>query len=253
MIEITSKNNETIKNLIKLKQKKYRDSTNSFLLEGYKVILEALNSGYKVLDVLLTDKALEKYSHKLNKYSVNLIKISASVVNALKSSVTSQEIFAVVENKTVSNLSNGSFVILDGLQDPNNLGAIFRVCASTNFKNVLMLNCVDYLNDKVIRASMGNLFKLNLLNVNYNYLLNYCKDKVVFCADMSGENLFKTEKPISSFGVIFGNEGNGVSENVKNIATKTVSIPMYNGVESLNVSVSAGIILYQLGVNTSQR
>lgn len=244
MKEITSSKNETIKNLVKLKQKKFRKSTNTFLIEGYKVIIEALNNNYKVLDVFLTDKAREKYEHKLNKYNVNLITISQKVVNSLKSSITSQEIFAVVENKKLNSLTNGNFVILDSLQDPNNLGAIFRVCAATNFKNVLMLNCVDYLNDKVIRSSMGNLFKLNLVEVSYNYLLNFCKDKVIYCADMNGENLFKISKPTNNFGVIFGNEGNGVSEKVKSFATKTLSIPMHNNVESLNVSVSAGIILY---------
>ena len=245
MIEINSRNNEKIKNIIKLKQKKYRDASGFFLVEGIKVLKEAIKSDYMVENIIVTKNAFDKYKEFLQEFNNKIIKISSNIVNDLKASVTSPEIFAVVK-KVEKKLDNSNFIILDNIQDPQNLGAIFRICAATGFKNVLLLNCVDSFSEKTIRASMGNIFKLNLKNCTLDELKMYCKNKEVYSADLNGENIFKIQKPSFQFGVIFGNEGNGVSDEVNKLATKFITIPMKNGVESLNVSVSAGIILFNL-------
>lgn len=239
-MEITSVNNEKIKNLIKLKQKKFRDEKNEILIEGYKIYLEALKEQIKVKEIFLT-KTLQ---NKLN-LNGNYIIISDEVSKKLTYNVTSQDFFAVIE-KPISKNVDGNFIILDNIQDPQNLGAIIRTCVATNIKKIYALGGVDIFNEKVIRASMGNVFKIDYQSIKEEDLNNICKDNIIYVADMNGENLYEIEKPNKKFGIILGNEGNGVSDVVKNYATKIISIPMQNNVESLNVAVSMGIISYYL-------
>ena len=126
------------------------------------------------------------------------------------------------------------------------MGAIIRTAVSTNIKNLYLINGVDEFNEKVIRASMGNVFKVCVKHINIEDLKNICKNFPIYSANMNGENLFTLEKPKTKFGLILGNEGQGVSSDVENFATKIISIPMQNNVESLNVAVSSGIICYYL-------
>lgn len=241
MNNITSTKNEKIKEILKLKQKKYRDETNLVLIEGYKIYLEALKVNCNIKEIFLTSFMQEKLNIKGN----NVIIISEEVSSKLTYNITSQDFFAVIE-KPVQKIDSGSFLILDNIQDPQNLGAIIRTSVATNVKNLYLINCVDIFNDKVVRASMGNVFKINYQNIEVKDLEKICKNCVIYCADMDGENIFNMKKSNLKFGLVLGNEGNGVSEMVKNFATKTLSIPMQNNVESLNVAVSSGIILYFL-------
>lgn len=243
MQEITSKNNELIKNISKLKEKKFRDSENKILIEGYKVFLEAEKCGL-VADKILTTKEF-LLSKKLDKYKDKLIIVNDDVCKKLSFSVTSQNFFAVIEKPRVET-KNTNFLILDNIQDPQNLGAIIRTSVATNILDIYCLNCVDEFNDKVIRASMGNVFKVNIKHIKLEDLNQICKNAIMYSANMNGENLFKVQKPKCKFGLILGNEGNGVSREVEKIANKIISIPMQNNVESLNVAVSMSIIAYYL-------
>lgn len=238
---ITSTKNEKIKEVLKLKQKKYREETNLILLEGYKIFEEAKKVNANIKEIFLT----KKLQDKLNLSYKNITIISDEVSNKLTFNQTSQDFFAVIE-KPVQKIDGGSFLILDNIQDPQNLGAIIRTSVATNVKNLYLINCVDIFNDKVIRASMGNIFKINYKIIEVQDLEEISKNNEIYCADMYGENLFKTKQSNKTFGLILGNEGNGVSKEVKKFATKTLSIPMQNDVESLNVAVSASVILYFL-------
>ena len=243
MQEITSKNNELIKNISKLKEKKYRDIENKIILEGYKVFLEAEKCNLKIDKILTTTKILK--SLNLRKYSDKLILISEEVCKKLSSSVTSQNFFAVIE-KPKNKVTNSNFLILDNIQDPQNLGAIIRTSVATNILDIYCINCVDEYNEKVIRASMGNVFKVNINHIAVEDLERICENATIYSANMNGENLFKTEKPKTKFGLILGNEGNGVSKDVEKFASNIISIPMQNEVESLNVAVSMSKIAYYL-------
>jgi len=207
MQEITSKNNELIKNIAKLKEKKYRDLENKILLEGYKIFLEAEKCGLKIYKILLTKKMFETLN--LKKYLDKLIIISDDVSQKLSFNVTTQNFFAVVE-KSKNKITNSNFLILDNIQDPQNLGAIIRTSVATNILDIYCLNCVDEFNDKVIRASMGNVFKVNVKHINVENLNEVCKNATIYSANMNGKNLFTIEKPKNKFGLILGNEGNGV-------------------------------------------
>lgn len=243
MQEIISKNNELIKNVCKLKEKKYRDLENKILLEGYKVFLEAEKCGLKVERIITTKKNLEILNFK--KYNNKLIITNDEICKKLSNNVTSQNFFAVVE-KPKNNGSGSNFLILDNIQDPQNLGAIIRSSVATNILDIYCINCVDEYNDKVIRASMGNIFKVNINHISIEDLDKVCENSIVYSANMNGKNLFKLEKPKNKFGLILGNEGNGVSSEVEKFANKIISIPMQNNVESLNVAVSMSIIAYYL-------
>ena len=240
-MEIISSKNDKIKNLIKLKQKKYRDETNLVLIEGYKIFEEALKANVTVKEIFLTESFLQKKNINFQNQTL----ISNEVSNKLTYNITSQNFFAVLE-KPKKEISTGNFLILDQIQDPQNLGAIIRTAVACDIKNLYLLNTVDIFNDKVIRASMGNVFKVSYMNVTIKDLEEICKDKTIYCADMGGENIFEHKEKCDNFGLILGNEGNGVSEDVKKLSSKIISIPMKNNVESLNVAVSMAIISYQL-------
>lgn len=244
MLEITSKSNELIKSINKLKEKKYRDTENKVLLESYKVFLEAEKCNCFVDKVLITKKFLQNKEF-VKKYSDKIIVISEDIAKKLSTSVTSQNFFAVLQKPKNKNFG-GNFLILDNIQDPQNLGAIIRTSVATNILDIYCLNCVDEYNDKVIRASMGNVFKVNIKHIDVNELKNICKETLIYSANMGGKNLFDMKKLDRKFGLILGNEGNGVSPEVQKFANKIISIPMQNDVESLNVAVSMSIIAYYL-------
>ena len=148
---------------------------------------------------------------------------------------------------TLNNYLTDKVLILDNIQDPGNMGTLLRTSAATNFKSVLLINCVDIYNDKVLRSTMGGIFRVNCIQIKAEELQqlkenNYC----IFKADMKGENIFNYSKPVKPFALVIGNEANGVSQQVSNFCTHTLSIPMQNGVESLNAGVSGSILMYEL-------
>ena len=137
-------------------------------------------------------------------------------------------------------------MILDNIQNPDNFGAIMRTALATNFKQIFVINSVDEYNSKVLRASMGNQFKLNIVHINYEDVKNLFLSADLFVMSMEGENLFKIKYISKNTGFVIGNEGNGVSLQMRKKIKNTLSIPMENGIESLNASVSASIVMYHI-------
>lgn len=242
MQEISSVSNEKVKDLIKLSDKKYRDNSGLVLIEGYKIFLEAIKAKAEIVEIFVTKNELEKVDLKSFK---NITLISDKVSEKLSFNKTSQNFFVVIK-KLKKNFDDKRFLILDNIQDPQNLGAIIRTSVACDVKKLYLLNCVDVYNDKVIRASMGNIFKVCCEKIDLKNLKEKVKNRVIYCADMDGENVFSLTSKPDNFGLILGNEGQGVSDEVKVLSNKTISIPMENDVESLNVAVSCGVILYNL-------
>ena len=139
--------------------------------------------------------------------------------------------------------------MLDNIQNPDNMGAIIRTAVATNFNKIYLINCVDIYNEKVIRASMGTLFKVEFIDTNYQQIANLAKSNKIYYADMGGESVFNIKQFEKNLGLVIGNEGNGISKEIKDITNNKLSIPMSNGVESLNASVSAGILMYHISNN----
>lgn len=239
---ITSRNNEIIKNIVKLQDKKYRVLNQKFIVEGVKIIKEVYLAGYEIESIF----QLPSSNFKLENTSIKSYEINEFVLNAITTTKSPQDCVAVVKMKTENfNLQvKGKTIVLDNVQDPNNVGAIIRSALGANFDNVILLNCADIYDTKTIRASMGSVFHMNILNLSQDEFIRMITEDVdVLCCSMEGENLFKTNIKDNCF-VVIGNEGKGVSMPIRKICNKTVSIPMNSKLESLNAGVSAALVMY---------
>lgn len=238
---ITSKNNAIIQLAYKLKDKKFRIEQNKVLLEGKKVIQEAVNCGFDI-DYVLSLNESDK-----NLFNSKFILIDEKLCKYLSFTVTSQNLFAIVNLKQQNkNTISNKVLVLDKLQNPDNLGAIIRTAVATGFTDILSIESVDCFNDKCIRASMGNVFKVNIQNITYDDIISLKQTHLLVIADMHGDNIFNAKLNVKNIALVVGNEGNGISDKIRTLADEVVSIPMQNNVESLNVSVSAGILMYQI-------
>lgn len=239
---ITSKSNEKIVNAKKLFDKKHRDKTGLFLVETIKVATEAINAGLTPKTIFVTEKKSAEISKQFDEQK---IVVTEDVLKHISSVVSPDGVVAVFEKpKQEKKYVGGNFLILDCLQNPDNLGAILRTAAASDFKQIYLINCVDQFNSKTIRASMGNQFKLGIVNINYDDIKTLFLNAKIYTMDMNGTNIFDIQKFDKNVGFVIGNEGNGISDQMKKIVTNTLKIPMENNVESLNASISASIAMY---------
>ncbi len=232
---ITSRNNPLIASLNKLKQKKYREETGLVLIEGERFVREMAIRGADFRYVLYStppEFSLPKCEH---------IEATPEVLETLSSTVSPSNIIGVVSFKRREFAEpKTNFLILDHIQDPGNLGTIIRTALAFDFRYIYLYNCVDYLNDKVLRSTMGTIADVVLINAGLEEL-NRLKSHEILLADVAGEGEVKTSRGV--VGLILGNEANGVSAEIRVLASTTVSIPMRNSVESLNVAVAGGILM----------
>ena len=238
---ITSINNQTIKELDKLKQKKHRDLEQKFLIEGEHLVEEAEKSGVLEKIILLENS---EYPSKLEK-----IYVSKSVMKKLSSLDTPPNIIGVCKMLSKKKLGK-KVLLLDDIQDPGNLGTIIRSSVAFNVDSIVMsLNTVDLYNPKVIRSTQGMIFKINLIKDDLGQVIEKLKSKniPIYTTNVNGGENIKNINTTDSYGLIMGNEGNGVKDEISALADRKIYIPMNSKVESLNVSVAASILLYELG------
>lgn len=239
---ITSKQNSFIKSVRALSDKKERDQKGLYLAEGIKTVKEAITSEHEVMRLLLTEKASREFLSCTEKIDL----VSEDVFRSISNEVTPQGALAVIKKPEIFlGAPTGKCLFLDGLQDPSNVGAIIRTAAAAGFAEIYAADCADPYGAKAVRASMSGLYKVKVFCGKRTELLKFI-DCPIIVADMDGEDVIKTPKIVGRFCLALGSEGNGVSDEVKKRANKTISIPMQNGMESLNVAVSAGILMYNL-------
>ena len=233
---ITSKNNPLIKDIAKLKLKKNRQDT--FLIEGERFVFEALKRNITIKYLLYVEPPIF-----LKDFKGELIKISMEIAVHLSDTVNTSGVFAVVEYKEKQfTKPQGNFLILDKIADPGNLGTIIRTALAFNYKDIYLIDCVDWRNDKVLRSTMGTIFDVNLFNCNINDIMPLKQYKILK-AEMNGTNFNKITYNKEQLGLLLGNEANGISQEISKISNESVSIPMQNSVESLNVSVAGAILM----------
>ncbi|MCX8009525.1 MAG: RNA methyltransferase [Ignavibacteria bacterium] len=243
-----------------LRQKKFRNQYNLFLIEGEKIVSECLNSDWVIQEIFLT----EDYSNK-NQKLVNLTKsklidisfISSKDLERISSDVSPQGILALVENREFDiaytlNNPNKRFVLLDGISDPGNLGTIIRSADWFGMNGIFLSDkSVEAFNPKVIKASMGSIFHLPIFeNCNLTKLIVELKNKncKIFSADIKGESV-KSIKEKNNYALIFGNESLGLSDELKSLSDSVVTIPSKGKSESLNVAIAASIIFYEMSLH----
>lgn len=236
---IESINNETIKEIRKLKDKKYRDETGLFLVEGDHLVKEAYKKGALVKLILEDD---------IYNYDVGTLIVSNKVLKSISELNNVSVIGVCKKGSTELNLDK-NLVILDGVQDPGNLGTIIRSCLAFNIENLALSNSsVDLYNSKVLRATQGMIFNMNIVRCDVEALIKELKenDYKIYGTNVINGIDVKNVKTSNKYAIILGNEGNGISSEVSSLVDENIYIKMNEKCESLNVAVSASIILYEL-------
>ena len=236
----SSIDNNKIKDIKKLHIKKYRDKKNLFLVEGRHLVLEAYKTG------LLKELFLEE--NELLPLDVMTSYMTNNVKNYLSELDNPTNIIGVCEKKE-GIIEGKRIVYLDCIQDPGNLGTIIRSCVAFNIDTlVLSKDCVDLYNSKVIRATQGLLFHLNIVIENIeNFVPNLKQNGYkIYGTKVTHGKHFKDIEKNEKFVIIMGNEGNGIGEVASELCDEFIYIKMNEKCESLNVGVATSIILYEL-------
>lgn len=252
---ISSKENEMIKHIKKLKDKKYRDQYGEYIIEGFKMIEEAIEEKADIKSIFICDECIKteevpkQLLYEIAKYPC--YSVPEKLFKQLTQVASPQGILAIMEKKTIESqidYKQDIIIALDDIQDPGNLGTILRTLDSVGITQVLVSDkTADCFNPKVVRSTMGAVFRVNVI---------VCKDlvkvlqeakkqkfKIVITSPKAKQTIYDMEYKKKL--LVIGNEANGVSKEIEKIADEKVTIPMLGKAESLNASVATGVILYE--------
>lgn len=245
-MEITSVNNELVKETVRLQQKKYRDRENKFLLEGEKSVKEAFDAGIEIEKVFVAAEQASKYDYLKDK----LIFTTEPVLKKISTTDSAPEVVAIAEQKHYDKnilKSCKKVILLENIRDLGNLGTILRTSAAFGADAVVLYgDCADLYNPKCVRSSVGNLWKIPVVHIKeFNELGIFDGFERVATLPRAKTYLkdFKTSFPSL---VMFGSEADGLSRELIDFANREVKIEMADSVESLNLSVSCAVVLYEL-------
>ncbi len=246
-MEITSVNNEIVKNTAKLQQKKYRNSEKKFLLEGYKAIKEAFDSGIIIEKIFVNKNKIQEYNFAKN----ILIETTEPVLKKLSTTETAPESVAVGIQKIYDFdvlKKAKKVVLLEEIKDLGNLGTILRTAVAFQAEAIVLYgDSTDIYNPKCVRASVGNLWKIPIFQIKDFNLLEQIFGNFQRIATLPRSKNFLKNFDIKFPALImFGSEAAGLSDELIKFSTNSVKIEMAETVESLNLAVSVSIILYEL-------
>lgn len=252
---ITSKDNELIKHIKKLKDKKYRNENNEYIIEGIKLIQEAILENAKIKKIIICEENTKTYGiennfmYEIAKYEC--IIVPEKIFNLITQVQTPQGIMAIIEKESTEsqiNLDEDIIVALDDIQDPGNLGTILRTVDSCGLKQILVSKgTADCYNSKVIRSTMGAIFRVKIIEcedlIKTLKQIKKHKFNIIVTSLQTDKSIYdvKYNKKV----IVIGNEANGVSNEIQDMANEKVKIPMLGKTESLNASVATGIVLYE--------
>ena len=238
---ITSLNNEHIKELCKLNQKKYRDESDLFLIETKHLVLEAYREG------IVKELILEQ--DEIFPLDVPTTYVTKQILKKLANTDNPSNVMAVVEKIKEKDDIGEKILILDHIQDPGNLGTIIRSAVAFNIDTiVLSKDTVDLYNPKVVRSNQGMMFHINIISRDPIKFINDLKKKdykIIGTKVTNGKDV-KDAKIYSHFALVIGNEGQGISNDIDNLCDEYLYIKMNENCESLNAGVAASILLYEI-------
>ncbi|MFD1018979.1 TrmH family RNA methyltransferase [Thalassobacillus hwangdonensis] len=240
---ITSIQNTRVKEWNKLKKRKGRKQTGSFLVEGFHLVEEAYNGGWEVREVILRED-VEAPDWLAD---TTVTEVSNQVFSAIADTETPQGIAAVIALRQEPEIDFGRVLMVDAVQDPGNLGTLIRTADAAGYDAVILGNgTVDPYNDKVIRATQGSIFHIPILQGSLTEWTERLKaDGVqVVASALEGAQPYNSSSDPQKTALIVGNEGAGISPELLEIADERVYIPIRGKAESLNVAVAAGILMY---------
>lgn len=255
MQTITSKDNELIKHIRKLKDKKYRDESNEYVVEGVKLVEEAVKENAKIKQIIVCEDTTRTYeipTHIMLEIArYECISVSNKIFNIITQVTNPQGIMAIIEKNAQDaqiDYSQDIIVVLDDVQDPGNLGTILRTVDSIGLNQIIVSKgTADAFNSKVVRSTMGAIFRIKIIEVEN--LAQAIKEMRKHHFKLMVTSL-QTENSIYDIQfnkkiIVIGNESNGVSKGIQEMADEKAKIPMLGKTESLNASVAAGVVMYE--------
>lgn len=256
--EITSRKNKIVLQAASLcSDKKARDERNLFVLEGIKLLQEAILSKLMIKELFFTHSAFEKYRKTIEGVSCSeKYLVTDEVYDKLSGESAPQGVFACCEKPasftfTENEAADGSFVFLEDIQNPLNIGAVLRCCYSMGFEKVVFSpKCADIYSPKCARAAMGSLFKIKPFfasDMTSAVKLTVSSGKRVFCTMLCQDSKKLGQiKFVANDSFVIGNEGHGVSAELEKECTCGLYIPMNDGAESLNAATAAAIVMWEM-------
>jgi TrmH family RNA methyltransferase len=241
---ITSLDNEKVKSLVKLQKKKYRDLTNTYIVEGMHLVLEAFKAGVALELIVLEDEIIP--------LDLPYTYVSYEVLKKISTMDSPSTIMAVCKKNNNNEIIGNKVLLLDEIQNPGNLGTIIRSAVAFNIDTIILSeNTVDLYNPKVLRATQGMYCHINIISLDAINAINTMKENnyVIYGTNVEyGIDVRALkENDKKKFCLIMGNEGNGVRLNIQKMCDRNLYINMNSQVESLNVGVACSILLYELG------
>ena len=236
-MEIVSRANNLVKHIKKLADKKYRRELGQYVAEGRRWVTDAL--AYKP-EAVVTVVRRESCD-----FAPADAVLSDALFNELADTENSQGVLAVMRIPPLADLQGGPCLFLDRIRDPGNMGTILRTACAAGFREVILSDCVDVYNPKVIRSCMTGILDLRFVAVPSVSALKESGYTLV-CASMGGEDAFAPMEFHKSVCLIIGNEASGVDEKLSSACEKVLTIPMEGKIESLNAAVAAGILMYRI-------
>lgn len=251
---IKSKENELVKNIKKLLDKKYRKINNKFIIEGFRFTEEALKSDFNVETILISETSRDKWdSYDFGskvKSSTKVYWTTNSVMKYLSDTETPQGVLAVVEMKEYrGSFEEGFYVLVDKVQDPGNLGTIIRTAHACGALGVLLTKgTVDVYNNKTLRSTMGSIFNVAVIEDENLQLLSNLREngfKLIVSALDADVNYYDINLK-GKYIIAVGNEGNGISEEIMCLGDIKAKLPMPGNAESLNAAVAISVMMYEV-------
>jgi RNA methyltransferase, TrmH family len=246
---IQSAQNPQVKQWKKLAMKKERERTGLFLAEGFHLVEEALKDSGTVVELIIADET--DIPHRLDYKDTPVTIVTKEIFKSLSETETPQGILAVCKQESVNEslADANTFLLLDAVQDPGNLGTMIRTADAAGIDAVIVgAGSVDIHNPKVLRSAQGSHFHLPVLTGKLDEWIPKLKAKgvPVYGTALENARTYTDAAPGSTFALLVGNEGNGVSKHLLSITDDNLYVPIYGKSESLNVAVAAGILLYSL-------
>ena len=256
---ITSTANETIKQIRKLRDRKFRDESSSAYVEGIRIVVEAVDKTVEIERIIVAESfaTAPKHSEILDqilKKNLEITNVSDEVFRSLSLKDRPQGISAVVKQNWISieqinQQLNGLWVCLWEVADPGNLGTILRTMDAVDAKGLILAgNCTDPYDPSAIRASMGAIFSKTLVKSNLEQVVNLIEQSHFFTvgtADSSSEN-YRDIQYRRDMMLVMGSERQGLPQELGSLCNEVVALPMLGSCDSLNLAVATGVILYEI-------
>ena len=252
---ISSKDNEIVKHIKKLKDKKYRDENNEYIVEGVKLVEEAVKENAPIKKIIICEDTTRTYEIPTNimleiaRYEC--IYVTDKIFSSITQVTNPQGIMAIIEKNAQDaqiDYSQDIIVVLDDVQDPGNLGTILRTVDSIGLNQIIVSKgTADAFNSKVVRSTMGAIFRIKIIEVeNLAQAIKEMRKhhfKLMVTSLQTKNSIYDIDfyKKI----IVIGNEANGVSKEIQDMADEKAKIPMLGRTESLNASVAAGVVMYE--------